>query len=39
MIFYFTGTGNSLFAAKVLADAGEEIISITERRLKAAEDM
>ena len=35
MIFYFTGTGNSLFAAKALADEGEEIISIigfTEKR-------
>ena len=30
MIFYFTGTGNSLFAAKALADEGEEIISIID---------
>ena len=30
MIFYFTGTGNSLFAAKALAYEGEEIISIID---------
>ena len=30
MIFYFTGTGNSLYAAKKLADEGEEIVSIVE---------
>ena len=30
MIFYFTGTGNSLFAAQKLADEGEEIVSIVE---------
>ncbi|MBR0352241.1 MAG: EFR1 family ferrodoxin [Oscillospiraceae bacterium] len=30
MIFYFTGTGNSLFAAQKLAEEGEEIISIVE---------
>ena len=30
MIFYFTGTGNSLFAAKQLADDGEEVVSIVE---------
>ena len=30
MIFYFTGTGNSLFAAKQLADEGEEVVSIVE---------
>ena len=30
MIFYFTGTGNSLYAAKKLADAGEEIVSVVE---------
>ena len=30
MIFYFTGTGNSLFAAKALAGEGEEIISIID---------
>lgn len=30
MIFYFTGTGNSLFAAKQLADESEEVVSIAE---------
>ena len=30
MIFYFTGTGNSLAAAKALAEEGEQIISIAE---------
>ena len=30
MIFYFTGTGNSLYAAKKLAGEGEEIVSIVE---------
>ena len=30
MIFYFTGTGNSLYAAKKLADEGEEIVSVVE---------
>ena len=30
MIFYFTGTGNSLYAAKKLADDGEEVISIID---------
>ena len=30
MIFYFTGTGNSLFAAKTLADEGEAVISIVD---------
>ena len=30
MIFYFTGTGNSLYAAKKLADEDEEIVSIVE---------
>ena len=30
MIFYFTGTGNSLYAAKKLADEGEEVISIID---------
>ena len=30
MIFYFTGTGNSLYAAQKLADEGEEIISIID---------
>lgn len=30
MIFYFTGTGNSLFAAKRLAADGERVISMVE---------
>ena len=30
MIFYFTGTGNSLYAAKKLADEGEQIVSVVE---------
>ena len=30
MIFTFTGTGNSLFAAKTLAHEGEEVISMIE---------
>ena len=30
MIFYFTGTGNSLFAAKTLAREGEEVISMID---------
>ena len=30
MIFYFTGTGNSLFAARTLAHEGEEVISMIE---------
>lgn len=30
MIFYFTGTGNSLAAAKALAEEGEQIVSIAE---------
>ena len=30
MIFYFTGTGNSLFAAKTLARDGEEVVSMIE---------
>ena len=30
MIFYFTGTGNSLYAAQKLADEGEKIISIVD---------
>ena len=30
MIFYFTGTGNSLFAAQTLAQEGEEVISMIE---------
>ena len=30
MIFWFTGTGNSYYAAKKLADEGEEIISVVD---------
>ena len=30
MIFYFTGTGNSLYAAQKLADEGEKIVSIVD---------
>ena len=30
MIFYFTGTGNSLYAARKLADEGEQIVSSVE---------
>ena len=30
MIFYFTGTGNSLYAARKLADEGEKIVSIVD---------
>lgn len=30
MIFYFTGTGNSLYAAKKLANEGEEVVSIID---------
>ena len=30
MIFYFTGTGNSLFAAQTLAHDGEEVISMID---------
>ena len=30
MIFYFTGTGNSLYAAKALASDGEEVVSMVE---------
>lgn len=32
MIFYFTGTGNSLWAAKQLANDGERLINIAEAR-------
>lgn len=32
MIFYFTGTGNSLMAAKALAHRGEELINMAEAR-------
>ncbi len=34
MIFYFTGTGNSLFAAKRLLDEGEKLVSIAEAMKK-----
>ncbi len=30
MIFYFTGTGNSLYAARALAGEGEEVVSMIE---------
>ena len=30
MIFYFTGTGNSLYTAQTLADDGEAIISVID---------
>ena len=30
MIFYFTGTGNSLFAARALAEDGERIVSMID---------
>ncbi len=36
MIFYFTGTGNSLFAAKALADGDEEVISMTDAAREGA---
>lgn len=32
MIFYFTGTGNSLMAAKAIVRSGEELINIAEAR-------
>ena len=32
MIFYFTGTGNSLMAAKAVARSGEELINMAEAR-------
>lgn len=32
MIFYFTGTGNSLYAAKKLAAEGETIVNMAENR-------
>lgn len=34
MIFYFTGTGNSLYAAKRIAAEGEQIINMAEERGK-----
>ncbi len=36
MLFYFTGTGNSLAAAKALAKEGEGIINMAEARKKGA---
>ena len=30
MIFYFTGTGNSLYAAQKLSDEGEQIVSMVD---------
>ncbi len=36
MIFYFTGTGNSLYAAKALANDGEEVISVVDAARKKA---
>ncbi len=36
MIFYFTGTGNSLAAARAIAAEGEQIINITEAAEKGA---
>ena len=36
MIFYFTGTGNSLAAARALAAEGEQVINITEAQEKGA---
>ena len=30
MVFYFTGTGNSLFAAKALAGEEEKVVSMIE---------
>ena len=30
MLFFFTGTGNSLYAAKAIADKGEEIIDMSD---------
>ena len=32
MIFYFTGTGNSLMAAKAVARSGEELINMADAR-------
>ena len=32
MLFYFTGTGNSLYAAKALADKGEAVVDMAEQR-------
>ena len=32
MIFYFTGTGNSLMAAKAVAHSGEELINMADAR-------
>ena len=35
MIFYFTGTGNSLWAAKQLAKDGEQLVNIADARKKS----
>ena len=36
MIFYFTGTGNSLAAARAIAEKGEQLVSITDaKRMKS----
>lgn len=34
MVFYFTGTGNSLFAAKRLLFEGEKLINIADAMKK-----
>lgn len=40
MIFYFTGTGNSLWVAKALGEAlGEPLVSIADELRKEAEDL
>lgn len=36
MIFYFTGTGNSLAAAKAVAAEGEQLVNMAEARQKRA---
>lgn len=36
MILYFTGTGNSLYAAQKLADEGKEIVSLVEAQRSKA---
>ena len=37
MIFYFTGTGNSLYAARQIAEEGEEVLSIPHEMRRAGE--
>ena len=32
MIFYFTGTGNSLMAAKAVANDGEQFVNMAQAR-------